>query len=88
MAKAKPEDFKHTVLKVIFSKQIGDNNRIDLRVVKWDNSKKPTLEYRRLYFDKNYEEWRMRKQAGIGAEEWKTLLENANEITKLLEKEE
>jgi len=86
MAKAKPGDFEHDVLAIIHTKQIGDNNKIELRVVKWKNSSQPTLEYRRMFFDKNVDEWKMRKQAGISIEEWKILMEHADEIKVLLEK--
>ena len=42
------------------------------------------LENRRFYWDKNYDEWRMRKTAGMGIDEWKILVQHADAIERAL----
>ena len=81
------EQFKHEVVKVFYSKETGKKSRIDLRVVKWEHSKKPVLEYRKMFVNKETGEWSMSKPAGIDLEVMKTIAANTEEILALLEQE-
>ena len=82
------QQFKHDVLKVFYTKETGKKSRTDLRVVKWEHGKKPVLEYRKMFVNKETQEWSMTKQAGIDAEAVKAIVANADEILALLEQEQ
>jgi hypothetical protein len=77
-------DYGFTVIKLFYRKEIDPRNRIDLMVIKWNTSPAPTLEYRRSYYSKKADEWRYRRQAGIGPYELELITKHADEILALL----
>jgi len=83
-----PERFSFDVVKVLHTKEQDKKNKTVLQIVKWKRAKKPALENRRMYYNEDLEEWHIRKQAGIGPEEWAVIQANADEITRILTAEE
>ena len=65
--------------------QIGRGNVIRLQVVRW-NEYSPVLEKREYYKNKDNEE-KTGKAKGFNYEDFEIILENAEKIQKLLEKE-
>lgn len=73
-------------IKVLYVKEYAGKNKTVLRIVRWGNDK-PVIENRRFYFTIDYDEWRPMRVAPIGINEWKILIENKEEIEKLLYEE-
>jgi len=79
-----PEKYEHDVLRELHVEVHGEKNKTVLRIVKWKNAPTPVLENRRMFFTKTLGDWAPQKVAGLGPKEWAILLENADEVTKLL----
>ena len=76
------EDFAHTIIKVFKTERIDEQNRFDLRIVRWKTAKCNTLEKRRIWEAKNTELFR--KMVGLSADDVQFVVNNSEEILKLL----
>lgn len=79
-------DFKHEIIKVFRGERVDEKNRIDLRIVRWNTGKGRTIENRRIWECGNGNEL-FRKMVGLGYEDVKFIVDNSEEILKLLKED-
>jgi hypothetical protein len=65
-------------VKVLRSERVDENNRIDLRIVKWEKAEKPTLEKRRIWEREDGD--RPTKIVGLTVDDVKYIRENYADI--------
>lgn len=82
MKKSKNEDFEHSVVKVFKTERIDEQNRIDLRIVRWKTAKCRTIENRRIWEANGTDLFR--KMVGLSADDIQFIINNAEEILRLL----
>lgn len=84
MSKQSQKNSNWTVewIKVLRSERVNDNNRIDLRIVKWERSEAPVFEKRRIWEKESGDT--PTKLVGLNASDVKFIYENyANIINDL-----
>jgi hypothetical protein len=79
-----PKEIKCDVLKVIDTAELHGGNKVQIRIVTW-NGKNPMLEKRELWTDEEGNE-KMGKAKGFTLEELTKIVENFDEIEKIMEK--
>jgi hypothetical protein len=72
------------VLKVFSSIPSGKKNKTELRIVKWEKSKTPSIEKRRMFFNDSENKWINYKASPIDAEDFKLILDNLDEVKELM----
>lgn len=72
------------VIRVLKTEQVDKNNRIDIRIVKWEKSRSRVLEKRRMWTRDDGTEVN-KKSIGFTRDDLVLVLENLVEVEKLLE---
>ena len=78
-------DFEHSVVKVLKTERTDPKNRVDLRIVKWKTAKSRSLENRRIWEKDGVDLFR--KMAGLSADDVQFIINNADEILRLLKED-
>lgn len=80
MSRRNKKDDNWTIesVKVLRSERVDDNNRVDLRIVKWEKAEKPTLEKRRIW-EREDGDWPT-KIVGLTVDDVKYIRENYADI--------
>jgi hypothetical protein len=79
-----PKEITCKVLKVIDTAELRSGNKVYLRIVSW-NDKSPMLEKRECWTDEDGNE-KMGKAKGFTAEDLNKIIENLDEIEKIMNK--